>query len=152
MVDADLKILTEGVKLFVSGLYWDAIEKFQLVAHGRDDSLKDDATLNLGICYMKLGLYAEAKSQFMPLYRCEVGDNRFVDDTATIGTPRDRATLGLFRIALADADYVLAKKLIDEMEASGGGVLEEGRMTSFHELAKKELNDCDTDEKEDNNG
>ena len=135
-----LEIFSEGTALFASEFFWEAIEKFELVVESKSREYADDAMLNQAICYMRLGLYQEAKDKFLPVYKMEIGDNSFEGADEIIGTPSERATLGLFRIALAESDLDSAERYLDELRAvQASGVESEGTFSSFYEIASEEF-------------
>lgn len=139
MSDSDQQLML-GIKLFQQELYWDAIEQFQLVISTTDHNLLDDASLNLGITYMKLGLLHEAKPYFEDVFYKRIGDDQFRSNGHTTGRPSDRAALGLFRIANAHGEREEAHRYLIELSSRrDAGIDIEGEFTSFFAIAEDEL-------------
>ena len=134
------ELLRNGAVFFRDELYWEAADCFKkIIDSGENESILDDAYLNLAICYMKLNLFHEAAEFFLPVYRKEVGDGVFQNDSNNYGETSARAALGLVRISLALDDIKQAQMLIDELETTQAGFIKDEVRTSYFEVAKSEL-------------
>jgi len=123
--------------------YIDAIEAFQnLVETDPGSPLADDATFNLGLCYLKINQLDKARECFEKILS-DYADGTIdpVPNQKEFGRTAAKALLALVELALTENDRSHAVAYADKLkEYEDSWVLVEGgqgEKVSFYNLAKK---------------
>ena len=130
-----------GVELFEVGLYWESIDHFKdMESIYSNHSSLDDLHINIGVCYMMLGLYEEAETYFLPVYREEIGDGEFQPGGNNFGRTRSRAILGLIRISIARGQSFQTDEYFAEISRDERSGLKDGKTDIlFRDIAEAEI-------------
>ena len=134
-----LELFAQAMDMAQSGFLFDAISAFKDLAADRKNDLADDAQCNVGLCYLRMHLYADALEAFAKVAR-DYPDATIAQVQGAAhehGKTAAKAHLGRVHAFLGMGDVASARAEADAMQADTDShvVSADGSRQTFAQLA-----------------